>query len=848
MGKSIIKTVYALLVFCVALFLIDHITNKGNMDITTEMSEATFSVVHVMRNEEKLNSLYGYSQKMDTRFQCETITPIDKENRQLSFLVDTFGNQITGVSYEVRSVDGERLVEDTVVDNYIQSEDEVSINIVLKDLLDENTEYSFALALTDTQGKTIYYYTRILLCENANHVDDVVEFALDFHSRTFDKDRAQEITKYLESNEEGDNTTYSKVTIHSSFSQITWGDLAVTRETEPEIYVRQTNPYVSKIELRYIVSVPDSNGADQNYFNVTENYYVRFGQERMYLLDFERNMNSIFLHKNSIYTNNKITLGITDEKLEMMESQDGNILAFVKENRLFSLNLTDNKLAFLFGFYDTGHTDARNLYDNSDIRIISVDETGNVRFLVYGYMNRGSHEGGVGVTCYYYNSMLNTIEEEIYIPYDGSADLIGQNIQELAYVNNSNKLFIILDGTVYKIDLIAKSYEVLVENLTYGSYKVSKSNHMIVWQDGNDANASEKLVLLNLNTGNQSEIEAGSGKWIKPLGFMNEDLIYGIAYRKDVHKDAFGSTVFPMHDVRIQNEQGKILKNYQKTGIYVTEAEIEESQINLHRVKMSDSSNDFVKITDDQILNDVAAENDKNIIEVASTQDYEKIVQIAAKSSVKVDKMKYLTPKQVMYEGVRTVSIPRKETEENCYYVLDGYGIRDIVLQEQDAIMLAEELSGRVLDKNGVCIWEKANRVAVNQIMKIKEDMISEERNSVAVCLDTILKYEGISRSSAQLLENGATLFGILQDNLPDAKILDLSGCSLDSILYYVSRDIPVMALLNDGNAVLIVGYNELNTVIFNPLSGEISKMGINDSKDYFEANGNSFITYIRRE
>lgn len=89
-------------------------------------------------------------------------------------------------------------------------------------------------------------------------------------------------------------------------------------------------------------------------------------------------------------------------------------------------------------------------------------------------------------------------------------------------------------------------------------------------------------------------------------------------------------------------------------------------------------------------------------------------------------------------------------------------------------------------------------------------------------------------------------MFSILQENLEQAQILDLSGCSLSSVLYYVSRDIPVLALLNDGNAVLVVGYNELNTVIFNPLSGQIKKMGMNDSEDFFEANGNSFFTYVK--
>ncbi len=844
MGKTIIKIIYSAIVFFVALFLIDHYTNKGNMDITAEMSNSTLPVVHVVRGADRINTLYGYTQKMDTRFQCETITPVEKADRRIRMLVDAYENRITGVSFEVRSADGERLVEDTKVDNFVQTDDQVNIDLILKDLLDENTEYSFALKLTNEEGKEAYYYSRILLSENANHVDELVEFALDFHSRTFDKERAREIAKYLESNEEGDNTTFSKVTIHSSFAQITWGDLVIEKETEPDVFVRQINPYVAKIELRYIVSMKEEK--EVHFYNVTEQYYIRYGTERMYLLDYERTMDSFFENKNAIYANNKISLGISDENVQMMESEDGNIFVFVKENRLFSMNLTDNKLALLFGFYDKQHNDKRDLNDNNNIRIISVDETGNVRFLVYGYMNRGSYEGGVGVTCYYYNSMLNTVEEEIYIPYTGSAGLIAKSVEELAYVNNGNFLFLILDGSIYKIDLMNKSYEVLVENLPYGSYKVSGSNRMIVWQDGSDRNASEKLVLLNLSSGSETQIPAGQGKYIKPLGFMNEDLIYGVAYQTDIRKDVFGSTVFPMHQIYIQDERGNVLKEYHKSGIYVTEAVIEANQINLKRVRAADNNQFYLEIEEDQILNDVAAEKNKNVIEVIPTQEYEKIVQIAAKIKLNPEKIKYLTPKQVMYEGNRVLRIPMKETDDTRYYVYDGYKIHDIVLRENDAIMLAEELSGRVYNESGECIWEKSNRVAVNQIMKINEDSVSDGRGSVAVCLDTILKYEGISRNSATLLSSGESMFTILKDNLSDARILDLSGCSLSSVLYYVGKDIPVMVLLNDGNAVLIVGYNELNTVIFNPLSGKISKMGMNDSADYFEANGNSFFTYVK--
>lgn len=131
--------------------------------------------------------------------------------------------------------------------------------------------------------------------------------------------------------------------------------------------------------------------------------------------------------------------------------------------------------------------------------------------------------------------------------------------------------------------------------------------------------------------------------------------------------------------------------------------------------------------------------------------------------------------------------------------------------------------------------------------MAITEDVMSEERSSMAVCLDTILKYEGISQSTQKMLNRGETVLGILNHNLQESSILDLTGCSLDSVLYYVNKDIPVLATLQDGNAVLIVGFNELNIVVMDPQTGTLYKKGMNDSTQWLSDNGNQFVTYVRK-
>ena len=98
------------------------------------------------------------------------------------------------------------------------------------------------------------------------------------------------------------------------------------------------------------------------------------------------------------------------------------------------------------------------------------------------------------------------------------------------------------------------------------------------------------------------------------------------------------------------------------------------------------------------------------------------------------------------------------------------------------------------------------------------------------------------------MLERGDTILDILASDLTECTILDLSGCSLDAVLYYVNQDIPVLATLEDGNAVLIVGFNELNIVLMDPSTGTLYKKGMNDSTEWLTENGNRFITYVRKE
>lgn len=841
MKKAVIKGIAFILTFFTALFTISALVNKGNTDLTVEMSQASFPLIYMSIGGEKTNCLHGYSEQMDSSNMRDTVTPLG-EGRNLSFNIIKYGASIVKLSFEVRSIDGSRLVENTPLYDYTETKDEVKGAFTIKDLIEKNQEYQLVLLLETGDGNVIRYYTRIIQAEDF-HTEEKLRFIRDFHERTFDKEAAKEITKYLETNFEGDNSSYSHVDIHSNFNQITWGDLRVEKEGTTAVDIKEIGSQTGSFKISYVVSIKD--GRAKSRYRVEEFYRVRYTPNRMYLLDFERTMHQFLDETKDIFYGNKIYLGVTDPELEIVESDGGNVFAFVDEDRLYGYNVGDNKFAVLFGFYNNSNFDERTVYNAHNIKILGIDETGNVQFLVYGYMNRGRHEGKVGVQVFRYSSLLNTIEEEVFLPYHDSYDILRADVEKLSYINKSNLLYLMLEGTVYAVDLNSKKYEAVVSNVSEEQFRVSDTNRMLVWQEGGTPYTASALRLMNLNTGRITAINAPAGSYIAPLGFMEEDLIYGTARQSDIQKDESGRTVFPMNIVKIQNENGDILKEYRRDGIYITGCTIEKNQINLSRVEKDEITGEYTSIADSQIMSNEVPESGTNVIEKVVTEIYETVVQIAVKSQINEKNVKIQTPKEVLFEGGREILLENEENTISRYFVYGKDGISAITTDAAKAISLADETAGVVTLDDGSYVWRKGNRSSKNQIMAIEGEAVTEQKSSLSICLDTILEYEGIPRNTNMMLLNGENAMSILEKQMPEAQVMDLTGCTLDSVLYYVNYDIPVLALLSDGNAVLIVGFNEQNTVLMDPMSGRVYKKGMNDSKEWFEENGNRFITYI---
>ncbi len=842
--KKTIKIIVITLTFFLMLFVFGTVLNRDNTSMTMEMQKATYPLVSIRYNTRTINTMQGYANEMDTSYMRESITPL-QEGRAVSLYVEKFDCEIAEVAYEIRSIDGQRLIENRTLEGYVEKKDYISTTFSIKDLIESNQEYTMVILLTLDSGEVVRYYTRIIQAYDYAAFEKL-DFVFNFSDKTFaPSPENEEIIMYLESDSTGDNTNYQKVNIHSSFDQITWGDLDVVKESEAVATVEELASSTAVIRLEYVVSLVD--GRDTHYYNVTERFRVRKGTERMYLLEYDRTMNQMFFEEDHAFYGNKIVLGITDDDIQLKESDDGNVFSYIVEGNLYVCNITANKFARVFSFYDEDNFDQRTINQKHDIKVLNLDETGNAVFMVYGYMNRGKHEGEVGIQLYSYDGLMNTVEELVFIPYDKSYEMLKVNVDNLAYLSQKGEFYVYLEGTIFSIDIQTGEAEELVSGVSEQTFKVSDNNTMLVWQAGNNTYNSKEMLLFNLEGGRRSLISVEETERVMPLGFMGNDLVYGVANAEDIYTDSMGMTTFPMHTVYIRSQKGEILKTYGEENRYVTGCEMKENMITLFQVVKDSNGNGFRETASGTILNNEVEEVGKNSTEIVTTETFKKIVQIVMRSEMDENVIKFMAPWEVLYEGERRVSLDIAPQGE-VYYLYVGGKIAGVYTNPGDAIRQAYPIAGTVMNDEGRYVWIKGNLVSRNQIMKITGTKMDDETSSLAVCLETILSLEGYSRDAQELLDNGYSAIEILEDSMPDAEILELQGCTLDSVLYYVNQDIPVLFIGDDGEAILIVGFNDLNTVWMNPENGRVYKVGMNDSKNFFEKNGNNFIAYLRSE
>ena len=695
MRRGIQKILILLAVFIVALFTFSKLTNHETKDLTTDLAAPTLPVVYFEDNGHPLNELHGYVEEMSVISMRDTITPLP-ENGKLSLRIDPYDNKIKEVSFQIRSLNGDRLVQDG---NVQVSGDKTAVTgtISVENLLEEQTEYQLILQVTAGE-QTSYYYTRIMEV-GKSQIDACVDFVEEFHAITMNKERQSELSSYMEPSSAADNTTLQKVTINNSLSQACWGDFVGTEVTTPVVSIKEMNDDYQVILLEYIMSSVGDSG-NSEYYNVEEYYRVRVGAEKIYLLSFERTMEEIFRGEGDQISKDMIDLGIRSENVSYKTNETGNVICFVQQGELWSYNQIENNLTRVFSFRSQEGMDIRENYQEHDIRILRVDEGGSLDFVVYGYMNCGEHEGQVGVSVCHYDGVTNTVEEMLFVPTTLSYEIVKEQIGKLMYVSDSGVFYLTVSNQVYRSQMDSRKAEVYIDGLKSDMLVNSEDGRYIAWSEDGTT-----MHVTDLEKGESFDIHANENQLVKPLGFLGSDCIYGWGYRTDIFSTQTQTDTLALSQVLIvdtSDSAHSVLKTYETPGIYVTGIRIQDGSIYLSRVMKNGDI--YVDTTEDTIMNRDLQEKDQVNIDTVVSDVKQKEVVLKLLEETSGSTPKTLIPKLIENEEPNTLEI-KNLNASSAYYV---YAKGKVVLATDDmaaAVQSADANKGVVIGNNLLYVW-----------------------------------------------------------------------------------------------------------------------------------------------
>ena len=140
------------------------------------------------------------------------------------------------------------------------------------------------------------------------------------------------------------------------------------------------------------------------------------------------------------------------------------------------------------------------------------------------------------------------MEEKAFIPDNISSEILLKEQEQLVYYNEQQEvLYAMKEGTLYKVDLEKGKKEALVENLEKDQYVSSKDGRLLAYQTVSSLENAEEVKVLDFVTGKERTVTCSSGEFIRPLGFISEDFVYGIGRKEDAGAFVTGEHVCPMY-------------------------------------------------------------------------------------------------------------------------------------------------------------------------------------------------------------------------------------------------------------------------------------------------------------
>lgn len=838
MVKYIYQAVALIFIFVGALFLFgkNMETDMDEQGATVEMVEESYPYMQIQTQGHTINTLYGYSAPLESNIVRESVTPLDS-GKQITLLISKAKSRLINLEYSIVDKESGEVYSTGSV-NAI-GEKQRKVNITFDYSFKTSTEYILDLKATSDQGKTIHYYTRLKFYLDESNLDKKLAFAEQFHKDTFTKSKAEQLGRYLEPDSTNRNSSLSYVDITSNSSLVTWAEMSPKIISDELVTVKEYNMETACIQYNYFVQAATASGDE--IYHIKEFYRVRYASGQNYLLNFERSMEAVFDVSVASSKLSQLKLGITEDNHgKMLSNKKENKLYFAREGTLYEYDMEENEVKKIFSSFSDKASYAYKAYNEQAIRLLKVDDKDNLYFCAYGYFPRGRYEGDVAIVLYEYTSEGELVEM-VYMPMNTTYQQLKEDFEEYGYVSSRGIYYFTVANTVYAYNMTAKRLEKIAENVKENSFMTMEGVNCYTWSSSLSNGYGESITIYNLETDEKKMIYRPDKKsYVKLLGVIEDNMVYGFVRHSDIGKMADGTKVTPCYELYIASTTGEVKRKYSVKGQYIQKVSCNGNVINMTLCKKQKGV--YTKSGEDTILNNGEKESEKfsYTSRVTTKSLTEWYIRFPSSFDMK-EKPVWGDTLTTLTTSERYVRLEQPKITK--YYVYAGGQIVASFESAARAIKEADNRMGVVVSSNHQVVWERSGAFLQNAIGGLDLTKAENGVSNLSACVHMLLKANHYDVAAKSLVGKDQMPYEVLARYLQ--RPMNLKGCTLEEVLYFVSGNKPVIAMTGDRTAVVIGGYTTTQLTLYNPASGKKETVSRSAYEKIFKEAGNYFISYM---
>lgn len=648
------------------------------------------------------------------------------------------------------------------------------------------------------EGRPLYYVARLHKTERAA-LSKALQTARDIQGMIFEGGRQEELASYMESDPAGAPLALDHVDIHSSMQAITWGGLTLSPPRAEDVgwQVTQTNDVYTDLTALYRLDANDKDTPCS--FWVREYFRIRRGQDSLYLANYDRQAQQMITSGGFEKDDKGLCVGPGSGSGRWIADEKGQFVSVSAAGQVWQYDSRENTAVLIYGKERGQDPFSRMAADDRMILLAQTTE-GDLTFARLGYEDRGIFEGRTGIAVMEYRAKENEVIQRVFLPIDTSPATVGLLSQLKVFADPvQSYVYVLAGGNLYRLDPQeqepAEAVQTLVTGLASWQYAISTDGSRMAYIDQEGA-----LHICRLSDESESVIRPGAGDHFWPVGFLGKDLAAGI-YREKEDR---------LSRIDIYGEDGSLIQTYRQENRLISGAKAGNGMLTLELVDEATgdpAGEDYVSGTKKQ--------EDTGIREEQSIYDRRgQVLRLMFTGEEKEKDSQTLHVREAAQLSIQTEGLSLAEEMKKAvgqdlagrFFVYSCGSQTGIYDRAADALKTAASSGALVTMTDGRLLWEGGNRDLVYTVSteEQKRWMDTAESSKKAGQWEALLTDKGLEK-------------------------IDLTGADVESLLYMVNRNHPVIGIRSDGGAVLLTGYTRSDVIYLDSTTGEEKRTSISD-------------------